>query len=92
MDYYKIEVHPKEETEYNPLHDKINGKRCRNRVCPLNDGVTIEVDFENEDWHAIRTSTVLNMYESGSGMYILETRNTIYVFTPINEEEGKNEV
>ena len=93
MDYCKIEVHPKEGTKPNPLHDKINGKQCRNRTRLLDDdSIIMEIDFGNEDWHTIRTSEVLNRYESGSGMYIFETRNTIYVFTPINEEEGKNEV
>lgn len=93
MDYYKIEVHLKEGAKYNPLHGKINGKRCRNRTHLLDDdSIIMEIDFGNEDWHTIRTSTVLDVYEIENDVYLIETKNTRYILTPINEEEEKNEI
>lgn len=79
-EFYRVTVTPKENTQYNPLHDDINGKKC---FC-LNFDIGLRGFFCIDEYGDICTSPVVNIVEEDKTVNV-ETKNTFYIFELIEE-------
>lgn len=85
--YYNVTVNPKEATKKNVVHDEINGKKCKDLMMQIGRRGMFRVEVENENWHTISTSPVVNVTEVDGGIEV-ETAYTNYYFEPIYNKKG----
>ena len=85
MQYYRVEVNPKDGTKKNAWHDKIRGMLCRDIQVP--EELQLPAFFTTcaeslEPVYAMRTSKVITHRETDDGTIQIETKNTYYTFNP----------
>lgn len=75
---YRLTVHPKDGTQYNPLHDYVEGSMAT--IIDVQPGRRGWIAYMEgvDDWHRVHTSEVQNVTVDETGNVEIETLNTVY--------------